>query len=40
MKEKLLLLALEIVRKIVLDLLDDGKLNNSYKTEPNHIHTK
>ena len=31
MKEQLFKLALEIVLKIVADLLDDGKLNNSAK---------
>ena len=29
MKEQLLKIALEILHKIVMDLLDDGKLNNS-----------
>ena len=29
MRNKLLEIALEILRKIVFDLLDDGKLNNS-----------
>ena len=31
MKEQLLKLALEILHKIVADLIDDGKLNNSVK---------
>lgn len=31
MKEQLLKIALEILHKIVMDLLDDGKLNNSTK---------
>lgn len=31
MKTQLLQLALEILHKIVADLLDDGKLNNSTK---------
>ena len=29
MKEQLLKIALEILHKIVMDLLDDGKLNDS-----------
>ena len=29
MKEQIFKLALEIISKIVIDLLDDGKLNNS-----------
>ena len=29
MKEQLLKIALEILHKIVMDLLNDGKLNNS-----------
>jgi hypothetical protein len=39
MKEKLFQLALFIVEKIILDLIDDGKLNNSYKSEKKGVHT-
>lgn len=35
MKEHLLKIALEILHKIVMDLLDDGKLNNSAKQSEN-----
>lgn len=31
MKDQLLKIALEILQKIVMDLIDDGKLNNSAK---------
>lgn len=35
MKEQLLKIALEILHKIVADLIDDGKLNNSAKQSEN-----
>lgn len=35
MKEELLKIALEILRKIVMDLIDDGKLNNSVNKSEN-----
>ena len=35
MKDQLLKIALEILHKIVMDLLDDGKLNNSAKQQEN-----
>lgn len=31
MKEQILLIVVKIIEKIVLDYLDDGKLNNSAK---------
>lgn len=35
MKEQLLKIALEILQKIVMDLIDDGKLNNSVNKSEN-----
>ena len=35
MKDQLLKIALEILHKIVMDLLDDGKLNNSVNKSEN-----
>ena len=35
MKEQLLKIALEILHKIVMDLLDDGKINNSVNKSEN-----
>ena len=35
MKEHLLKIALEILHKIVMDLLDDGKFNNSVNKSEN-----
>lgn len=35
MKDQLLKIALEILHKIVMDLLDDGKLNNSANKSEN-----